>query len=97
MMGDHPSILEVRGVGLLLAVELVRDRLTREPFAPEDRIVDRLNESFRRHGLILRVGGPVIIIGPALCTTTADVDEIVHALDLSLWSLEGDLGIAQYA
>ena len=97
MMGDHPSILEVRGVGLLLAVELVRDRLTREPFAPEDRIVDRLNESFRRHGLILRVGGPVIIMGPALCTTTADVDEIVHALDLSLWSLEGDLGIAQYA
>ena len=97
MVGDHPSILDVRGVGLLLAVELARDRVTREPFAPEDRVVDRLNESFRRHGLILRIGGPVINMGPPLCTTTADVDEIVHALDLSLWRLEGDLGIAQYA
>ena len=97
MMGDHPSILDVRGVGLLLAVELVRDRLTREPFVPEDRVVDRLNESFKRHGLILRVSGPVINMGPPLCTTTAAVDEIVHALDLSLWRLEGDLGIAQYA
>ena len=97
MVGDHPSILDVRGVGLLLAVELARDRVTREPFAPEDRVVDRLNESFRRHGLILRIGSPVINMGPPLCTTTADVDEIVHALDLSLWRLEGDLGIAQYA
>ena len=97
MMGDHPSILDVRGVGLLLAVELARNRVTREPFAPGDRVVDRLNENFRRQGLILRVGGPVINMGPPLCTTTADVDEIVHALDLSLWRLEGDLGIAQYA
>ena len=97
MMGDHPSILDVRGVGLLLAVELARNRVTREPFAPGDRVVDRLNENFRRQGLILRVGGPVINMGPPLCTTTADVDEIVHALDLSFWRLEGDLGIAQYA
>ena len=97
MMGDHPSMLDVRGVGLLLAVELVRDQVTREPFVPEDRVVDRLNESFKRRGLILRVSGPVINMGPPLCTTAADVDEIVHALDLSLWRLEGDLGIAQYA
>ena len=97
MMGDHPSILDVRGTGLLLAVELTRNRVNREPFAPEDRLVERLNENFRKNGLLLRVGGPRIIMGPPLCTTTADVDEIIHALDISFWTLEGDLGIAQYA
>ncbi len=97
MMGDHPSIGDVRGIGLLMAVELARDRETREPFRPEDRIVDRLNESFKKNGLILRVNGPVIHIGPPLCITKAEVDEIVHAIDLSLWQLEGELGMAQYA
>ena len=97
MMGDHPSIGDVRGIGLLMAVELVKDRETKTPFDPEDRIVDRLNESFKRNGLILRVAGPVIHIGPPLCITKSEVDEIIHALDLSLWELEGDLGMARYA
>ena len=97
MMGDHPSIGDVRGVGLLTAVELVKDRETKQPFAPEDRVPDRLNESFRNHGLILRLAGPIINMGPPICITESEIDEIVHALDLSLWQLEGDLGMAQYA
>ena len=97
MMGDHPSIGDVRGIGLLTTVELVRDRETKQPFDPEDRVPDRLNESFRKNGLILRVAGPVINMGPPICITESEIDEIVHALDLSLWQLEGDLGMAQYA
>ena len=80
-----------------MAIELVKDRETKAPFDPEDRIVERLNESFKRNGLILRVAGPVIHVGPPLCITKSEVDEIIHALDLSLWELEGDLGIARYA
>ena len=97
MAGDHPTIGDVRGVGLLVALELVRDRETKAPFAPEDRVAERLNESFREHGLILRVNGPVVNMGPPLCITESEVDEIIHALDLSLWELEGELGIGQYA
>jgi glutamate-1-semialdehyde 2,1-aminomutase len=97
MMGDHPSMGDVRGIGLLVAIELVKDRLTKEPFAPEDRVADRLNETFKKHGLILRVGGPIINMGPPLCITTSEVDEIVHALDLSLWEFEGEMGMGQYA
>ena len=97
MMGDHPCIGDVRGLGLLMGVELVKDRRTWEPFSPEDRVADRLNSSFKKNGLILRVGGPVIPIGPPLCITTSEVDEIIHALDLSLWEFEGDLGMVQYA
>ena len=97
MMGDHPSMGDVRGIGLLIAIELVKDRLTKEPFAPEDHVADRLNESFKKNGLLLRVGGPIINMGPPLCITTSEVDEIVHALDLSLWEFEGEMGMGQYA
>ncbi len=97
MKGDHPSIVDVRGIGLLLAMELANDASTGREFEPEDRVAERLNESFKRHGLILRTPGPIINMGPPICITRSEVDEIVHALDLSLWELEGNLGIAQYA
>ena len=92
---DHALIGDVRGLGLLLAVELVADRDTKARFEPEAKIPDRLNEKFRKHGLIFRVNSEVLNIGPPLCITREEVDEIVHALDLSLWELEGELGVAR--
>ena len=52
-------------------------------------MADRLNESFKKNGLILRAAGPIIHIGPPICITKSEIDEIVHAIDLSLWELEG--------
>ena len=97
LMGDHPIVGDVRGMGLLQAIELVADRDTKEPFSEDQRIHERLNERFKKYGLILRMRSPIISIGPPLCITRAEVDEIVHALDLSLWEVEGELGIAQMA
>ena len=94
-MVDHPIVGDVRGRGLLLVVELVSDRETKAKFPPEDKIAARLNEKFRKHGLIFRVNNELLNIGPPLCITRPEVDEIVHALDLSLWELEGELGIAR--
>ena len=92
--GDHPIVGDVRGRGLLLAMELVKDRETKERFPKEAKIADHLNESFQKHGLIFRTGGDVVSIGPPLCITRDEVDEIIHAMDLSLWELEGELGIS---
>jgi adenosylmethionine-8-amino-7-oxononanoate aminotransferase len=92
---DHPIVGDVRGRGLLLAMELVKDRETKERFPKEAKISQHLNESFQKHGLIFRTGGDVLSIGPPLCITREEVDEIVHALDISLWELEGELGIAR--
>ena len=97
LMGDHPIIGDVRGIGLLLAIELVTDRESKKPFSEDQKIHERLNERFKKYGLILRMGGSIISIGPPLCITRAEVDEIVHALDLSLWEVEGELGVAQLA
>jgi len=92
---DHPLVGDVRGEGLLLAVELVSDLHTKAGFAVEDRIPERLNEKFKKHGLIFRISSNILNIGPPLCITTSEVDEIVHAIDLSLWELEGEMGISK--
>ena len=60
-------------------------------------IPGRLNEKFRSHGLILRMSTNVIQIGPPLCITQSEIDEIIHGVDLSLWELEGELGYNQMA
>ena len=92
---DHPSVGDVRGLGLLMAVELVADRETKAGFPPEAKIPARLNEKFRDRGLILRTVSDTISIGPPLCITRGEVDEIVHAIDLTLWEIEGEMGIAK--
>ena len=56
-------------------------------------IPDRLTEKFFKHGLIFRVSNEILNIGPPLSITRSEIDEIVHAIDLSLWELEGELGL----
>ena len=94
LMVDHPIVGDVRGRGLLTTVELVSDRETKAKFPPDVKIAARLNEKFKNHGLILRVANEVISMGPPLCITREEVDEIVHGVDLTLWEIEGELGIA---
>jgi adenosylmethionine-8-amino-7-oxononanoate aminotransferase len=97
LMVDHPTVGDVRGLGLLTSLELVSDRGTKARFEPELELPTRLNQRFRDHGLILRLNGSILNICPPLCVTRDEVDEIVHAIDLSLWELEGELGIAKMA
>ncbi|CAG0974268.1 partial Isoleucine 2-epimerase, partial [Anaerolineae bacterium] len=69
----HPSIGEVRGKGLMIGVEFVTDRETKEP-AKEmtDRIVDL---GFERGLLMLSCGKSVIRIAPPLAITKTEIDE----------------------
>ena len=92
---DHPIVGDVRGIGLFVALEFVSDQKTRARFGPEDRMAARMTEKLRDHGLILNSRGDILHIGPPLCVTRKDVDQIVHAVDLSLWEIEGELGIAR--
>ena len=97
LMADHPIVGDVRGLGLLLAVELVSDRKTKAGFPQELGLPAMLSQKFRRHGLIFPVGDSILRIGPPLCITRGEVDEIVHAIDLSLWEVEGEMGITGMA
>jgi 4-aminobutyrate aminotransferase len=80
----HPLIGEVRGMGLMQAIELVRDRKTKEP-APDE--TGRLMEAARSNRILIGKGGMfgnVIRISPPLNVRKVDVDEFASALDSSL-------------
>ena len=84
LMRSHPLIGDVRGMGLMLGVELVRDRATREPARSET--LDVL-EAMREAGALIGKGGidgNVLRIKPPMCITAADVDFALDALDGSL-------------
>ena len=76
----HPVIGDVRGRGLMLAIELVKDRRSKEP-DPETTF--QVFEQCRELGLILSKSGPhrsVLRMVPPMCLTLADVDEVAEGL-----------------
>ncbi len=77
----YPVIGDVRGMGLMLGIELVKDRKTKEP-APD--AVLKVFEETKRQGVLIGKGGlygNVIRTGMMLNSTKDNVDELIAALD----------------
>jgi 4-aminobutyrate aminotransferase len=84
----YDFIGDVRGKGLMQAMELVKDRKSKEP-APQ--LTTELMEQARRAGLLIGKGGlwgNVIRMSPPLNIAKSDVDEAIRMLDISLASVE---------
>ena len=83
MQEKYALIGDVRGMGLMQALELVKDRKTKEP-APE--ATNQVMERARHNGLLIGKGGlfgNTIRMAPMLNTTKGDVDDAVQLLDKS--------------
>lgn len=87
----HAIIGDVRGLGLFCGLEIVKDRQTKEYFAPEAELGSRLTQAFSDQGILLR-GGDMMNIMPPLCVTAGEIDEIVAALDKGFDQVSQDLG-----
>ncbi len=77
----HAIVGDVRGRGLMLAIELVKDRKTKAPATEETA---RIFEASRGQGLVLSKSGPhrsVLRMVPPLCLSSADVGTFANALD----------------
>jgi 4-aminobutyrate aminotransferase len=82
LMAKHPLVGDVRGRGLMIGIELVRDRQTKERATTErDRLV---RECFNRGLLVLGAGRNAIRLSPALVLTTDQADTAVSILDEAL-------------
>jgi adenosylmethionine-8-amino-7-oxononanoate aminotransferase len=88
-----PIVGDVRGLGLLAAVELVRDKSTREPFAPADMMPARITSKMRDLGVLMRTF-QVAEFGPPLCITRSEVETIVSAMEQSVVSFANEMGIS---
>jgi adenosylmethionine---8-amino-7-oxononanoate aminotransferase len=75
-----PNVGDIRQVGLVAGIELVRDWRTREPFALRERSGIRVCEAMARRGVLTRPIGNVIVLMPPYCTTPAQVRRMVSVL-----------------
>jgi adenosylmethionine-8-amino-7-oxononanoate aminotransferase len=92
----HPMIGDVRGLGLMAAIELVADRATKRPFDVAQRVswqvgdaaLDRGLITYPLQGCIDGVEGDMVKLTPPLCITAEQVDELASILDDALDAVE---------
>jgi 4-aminobutyrate--pyruvate transaminase len=83
-LAEHPLAGDARGMGYLGALELVRDKKSREPFAPAGTLGLAVELRCLAHGVILRALGDTIAIAPPLIAEAADLEAILAALSRTL-------------
>jgi 4-aminobutyrate aminotransferase-like enzyme len=88
----HPNVGEVRGKGLLIGIELVRDRASKEPVTAAQ--IGSVVDFCKANGVLVgrsnggrRYGG-VVNISPPLVITRAECDRIVETMDRALSTLD---------
>ena len=83
-LGEHPAVGDIRGLGLLRAVELVSDRESKTPLSRSHRAVERIVAAGKKRGVLLYssvgcvdgVEGDLVVLGPPLVITEGQVDEL---------------------
>ncbi|HKE32025.1 MAG TPA: aspartate aminotransferase family protein, partial [Candidatus Angelobacter sp.] len=93
----HELIGDVRGMGLMQAVEFVKDRTSKEP-APQE--TSQFMEECRKRGLLVGKGGlfsSVIRTSPPLNITKADVDDAIRVMDESLMAMSPAMAVGSSA
>jgi adenosylmethionine-8-amino-7-oxononanoate aminotransferase len=77
---ELPHVGDIRQKGFMVGIELVADKETRQPFDPKRRVGAELCQRIRRHGVILRPLGDVIVLMPPLAMEAGDLRKIVGAV-----------------
>ncbi len=94
-LGDLPSVGEARGVGLIGALELVADKVTREPYPPAAKMAAKVSEACLAEGLILRpLPGDVLAICPPLIITQDEIEDLFDRLRRALAQVNRSLPAA---
>jgi hypothetical protein len=98
-LAHHPSVGDIRGRGMLMGIELVKDKKTREPFDPALRAGTRVHQLAMDKGLIVYpssgmeqgVSGDALIIAPPYIITEREITTALDVLDEALGEFEKQL------
>ena len=83
-LGDHPFVGNIRGKGLMCAVELVQDRASRQSFPATDGIGRQVQLRALDRGLFSRVKGDSYLLAPPIVTTDVQLDRMVDILSAAV-------------
>jgi len=89
----HDMVGEVRSAGLMGAIELVRDRDTRESFAPEHNVPARVRAACLKRGVIVRASPENIAVCPPIIIKKREIETIVRAIDESIVEVGAELRV----
>ena len=83
-LSDHPLVGEVRGLGLIGALELVADKKARTRVAKGGKAGSLCRDFCTANGLVMRATGDTMLISPPLVINTAEIDELIDKAKKSL-------------
>ena len=79
----YAAVGEVRGKGLMLAIDLVKDKTTREPVNPMEGYAIQVGDITKNNGVLVRTVGTKIILSPPLTLIESEGDKIALSLDIA--------------
>jgi adenosylmethionine-8-amino-7-oxononanoate aminotransferase len=88
---NHPTVGDARGLGLLCAIELVKDKGTKEKWARDSDFIKRVGQLVNERRMLTRVW-ELLHIAPPLVITHAEIDRIIAILDESIGITEKEFG-----
>jgi 4-aminobutyrate--pyruvate transaminase len=89
---DHPLVGEVRGIGLIAAIELVEDKTAHRNFDASRRVAARTGKHLEQFGVIGRpLPGDGLAFSPPLIITRSEIDEVLDAVEKALGAITQDL------
>jgi L-2,4-diaminobutyrate transaminase len=90
-LGEHPHVGEVRGVGMLAAIEFVEDRGSRRFFDPSRKVGPQVAAALLSRGVIARAmpQGDILGFAPPLCLTRPEADAITQAVTAAVSEVLG--------
>ena len=88
-LGNHAHVGDVRGLGLMAAVELVDDRASKASFSASRKIGPAVIAEARRRGLITRGRGDTVYLGPALVMQPPMIKRVVEIITESVHTVLG--------
>jgi adenosylmethionine-8-amino-7-oxononanoate aminotransferase len=95
-LAHHPAVGDIRGKGLLMGIELVKNKKTKEPFDPARRAANRLQQIAMEHGVMgypttgvdNGVRGDTFLVSPPFIITEAQIDTAFDLLDGAITDFE---------
>jgi adenosylmethionine-8-amino-7-oxononanoate aminotransferase len=92
MLGSHPNVGELRGLGLLLGIEFVKNKSTREPFPKQENIAERIRQAaldqnvliYPTQGCVDGTDGDHILLAPPFIISQSESAQIARALHSAL-------------